>query len=209
MTRSIILDFDGVILESVNVKTKAFSTLFSDHPEHQQTIVDFHLKNGGMSRFDKFRIIYKDILKKPLSEDHFSYLCNRFEELVFNEVLKCDFVYGALEFLEQYKERLLLFVASATPHDEINRIVDTMGLRKYFKAVYGSPLPKNEAIEKIVSDFHLNKEDLFFVGDALNDMQAAQKANVNFIARDSGSCGAWSNGLTIIKDLTELSRHIT
>ena len=53
----IILDFDGVILESVSVKTEAFRTLFSFVPKHVDEIVQFHIDNGGMSRFDKFRYI--------------------------------------------------------------------------------------------------------------------------------------------------------
>ena len=58
MINSIIFDFDGVILESVSVKTAAFRQLFSFAPEHVDEIVQYHLDNGGMSRFDKFRYIY-------------------------------------------------------------------------------------------------------------------------------------------------------
>src|SRR3989304_1573816 len=57
MIRAIIFDFDGVIVESVDIKTKAFARLF----EHEgkvvvEKVVDYHLKNGGVSRFDKFRV---------------------------------------------------------------------------------------------------------------------------------------------------------
>ena len=52
---AIFFDFDGVILESVEVKGWAFGRLFENHPEHVDEIVAFHHANGGMSRFDKFR----------------------------------------------------------------------------------------------------------------------------------------------------------
>lgn len=42
----IILDFDGVILESVEVKTEAFRRLFSFAPGHVEEIVNFHRENG-------------------------------------------------------------------------------------------------------------------------------------------------------------------
>ena len=57
MIKAIIFDFDGVICESVNVKTIAFKKLFADYPEHQDRIVEYHLVNGGISRYEKLRIL--------------------------------------------------------------------------------------------------------------------------------------------------------
>lgn len=78
MKKAIVFDFDGVILESMDVKTRAFRDLFEDYPEHNDEIVRFHLDNGGMSRFEKFRIIYRDILSLPLSESEFERLSTKF-----------------------------------------------------------------------------------------------------------------------------------
>jgi beta-phosphoglucomutase-like phosphatase (HAD superfamily) len=50
--QAVIFDFDGVIVESMDIKTQAFVELFRDHPEHHETIVRLHLENGGMSRYD-------------------------------------------------------------------------------------------------------------------------------------------------------------
>lgn len=61
---AIFFDFDGVILESVDIKGWAFGKLFENYPQHVDEIVAFHFANGGMSRFDKFRYIYKKYLKK-------------------------------------------------------------------------------------------------------------------------------------------------
>ena len=63
---AIFFDFDGVILESVDIKGWAFGKLFESYPEHVDEIVAFHFANGGMSRFDKFRYIYKNILNKKM-----------------------------------------------------------------------------------------------------------------------------------------------
>ncbi len=58
-TKAIIFDFDGVILESMDVKTKAFALLFKDYPEHLPAVLALHQTHGGMSRFEKFEIIYE------------------------------------------------------------------------------------------------------------------------------------------------------
>ena len=49
MIKAIILDFDGVILESVSVKTEAFRKLFSNKPDYVDEIVEFHIKNGTIT----------------------------------------------------------------------------------------------------------------------------------------------------------------
>ena len=65
-TTVLILDFDGVIVESIPLKTVAFRKIFSfAPPEHLDEIIAFHLENGGMSRYDKFRHIYANILPNP------------------------------------------------------------------------------------------------------------------------------------------------
>ena len=85
MIDTVIFDFDGVILESVSVKTDAFRSLFSFVPDHIDEIIEYHLSHGGVSRFDKFRFIYQDILKKDLSEEQFNFLSEEFAKLVYNE----------------------------------------------------------------------------------------------------------------------------
>ena len=45
MLRTIIFDFDGVLAESVEVKTKAYALIFQEEgKEVVRQIVDFHLK---------------------------------------------------------------------------------------------------------------------------------------------------------------------
>lgn len=179
----IFLDFDGVILESVDVKGWAFGKLFASYPDHVDEIVAFHHANGGMSRFDKFRHIYDDILNETLTEKQFRKLCDTFSHLVFNRVLECPFVPGALEFLKQYHRTRTLYVISGTPHDEINAIVDRRKLRPYFQGVFGSPESKGNWTRKIMAELELPPERAMFVGDAMSDLDAAQDNGIRFIAR--------------------------
>jgi HAD superfamily hydrolase (TIGR01509 family) len=45
-----------------------------------------------------------------------------------------------------------------------------------------NPKPHPESIEKILRDFSLEKEEVFFVGDSETDRKAAHAAGVKFIA---------------------------
>lgn len=183
--KAIIFDFDGVILESMDAKTKAFTFLFKDYPEHIPAIINLHKSHGGMSRFEKFEIIYRDFLQQPLSEEKKAEFGRQFSEYVYQKVLKCPFVEGAREFLEKYHQKLPLFIASGTPEAEICSLVKERNLEKYFKAVLGSPLTKQELILKIMKEFNFQPQELIFVGDAIDDYQGAQEAGIRFIGRIS------------------------
>jgi phosphoglycolate phosphatase-like HAD superfamily hydrolase len=181
--RIIILDFDGVILESVSVKTEAFRRLFSFAPEHVDEITRFHLENGGMSRYDKFRYIYRNILRENLSNKKFGRLSEQFALLVKDAVIRIPFVSGAEAFLRQFYRKAPLYIVSATPQEELEEIVRKRGLSKYFSGIFGSPVPKTEHLTAIVTNIGADPKSVVFIGDAMNDCKAAEKAGVRFIGR--------------------------
>jgi len=187
MIKVLILDFDGVVLESVEVKTEAFRKLFSFSPEHVDEIVSFHIRNGGMSRFDKFRHIYKNILKKPLSDDEFERLVFEFSGLVKQGVIDSRSVAGADTLLSALLGKIPVYIVSATPEDEINGIVKEKNLGIYFEGVYGSPAKKADLIRTIIGLENTIPEDVLFVGDAINDLNAAIETEVRFVGRISSS----------------------
>ncbi len=180
---ALILDFDGVILESVGIKTQAFRELFSFRPDHVDEIVEYHSRNTGVSRFDKFRYIYREILKEPLSEDQFTWLSEQYAGLVVEGVVASPFVHGAREFLEKCSEKIPLFVVSASPREELVSIIGRRGLSPYFRKVYGAPTRKEQAIREIMAATGSDPEQTLFVGDALNDLKAARDSGVRFAGR--------------------------
>lgn len=179
----IIFDFDGVIIESVSVKTNAFRTLFSDYPEHLTEIIQYHKENGGVSRFEKFRYIYKNILNEDLPEIKFDILSKKFASIVFNEVIKAPFVPGGRKVLEAWYSQLPLYVVSATPEEELVRIINQRGIAHYFRKVFGAPKKKTACIQEILNLTGFPKDSVLFVGDAKNDYDAARAAGVRFIGR--------------------------
>ena len=56
--QAIIFDFDGVIADSVNIKTVAFAEIYEPFGNHiSELVVSHHLINGGMSRYEKFKYL--------------------------------------------------------------------------------------------------------------------------------------------------------
>jgi phosphoglycolate phosphatase-like HAD superfamily hydrolase len=209
---SIILDFDGVILESVSVKTEAFRKLFKFAPHHVSAIVKFHLDNGGMSRYDKFQHIYENILIEDLTPLKYNELSEQFSRLVMEEVIRAPFVPGAQEFLDAYHVKIPLWVVSATPLEELCQIVQRRKISHYFKGVYGAPRKKTECISEILHLLGASPNSVIFIGDAKNDLEAARHTGVRFIGRVKNGDEHQFIGLngveTEISDIFELARYI-
>lgn len=183
MLDAIIFDFDGVICESVDAKTEAFRKLFQGCPEHLDKIIQFHIVNGGMSRYEKFKVIYRDFLKVKLTEEEARRLGQRFTEYSYDSVVNSAFVKGAHEFLNKYYKRLPLFVVSGTPQEEMISVIMKRKLNHFFQGAYGSPQSKSALIMKILSKGNFDADKVVFVGDSINDYIGADQAGVRFIGR--------------------------
>ena len=184
MIEAIFFDFDGVIVESVDLKTDAFAKLFEREDENNlKDMVAYHLKNTGVSRYEKFGYIYEKILKRPLDNKGFQVLCNRFADIVFDGVLKVPYVEGVMEFLGEYSLLYKCFVVSATPQKELEEIIQKRGIRNLFKAIYGAPKSKSDAVKEILISKNIKPINSLFIGDALSDYNAAMANCIKFVAR--------------------------
>lgn len=205
-TRAVVLDFDGVVLESADIKTEAFRELFADRPEHVDAIVAYHLANVGISRFVKFDWIHRELLHLPLAEPDRLALSERFSAIALHKVLACPFVPGARDALAALSGRVPVFVASGTPQAELETIVARRGLAGSFARVWGSPTTKEQAIRAVLGERSLAVDEVVFVGDGQSDLAAAQATGVRFVARSaSGERPSWlPAGLPCIADLRDM-----
>ena len=214
VVKAVIFDFDGVITESMDIKTQAFVYLFKDQTEDViDKVVKLHLDNGGMSRFEKFKIIYRDYLNKTLTKDEERMLGEGFSKFCYEKMLACPYVKGAENFLEKNYKKYNFFIASGTPHTEINKIVDGRNLRKYFQGVWGSPKSKREISKIVLKKYNLKNDEVVFVGDAPTDYWGAEEAEIGFIARIMpGEYNPFEKGefkiKHIVEDLTSLDKTL-
>lgn len=202
----IIFDFDGVIVESLDIKTRAFARLFKAQGKRVvRKVVDYHLQNTGVSRYDKFRHIYKKILRRPLNQNTFQMLCDRFSDAVMDLVTSARYVKGAKEFLEGHASEYRCFLISATPQEEVEKIIKKRKMERFFVEIYGAPRKKINAVKDILRKEKIKPLQVLYVGDAMSDYIAAQKNKIHFIARIYGKDKIFNKIDCIkIKDLSRL-----
>lgn len=181
--QAVFFDFDGVILDSVQVKTRTFASMFRKYgPEVEKAVVEFHLAHGGVSRFKKFEHYYENILKKSITQEELQALGEAFSRSALQGVLDSPFMPGAMDTLMQLKEKgTPCFVASGTPDEEIKFVVEKKGLSTFFLEVNGSPRKKDEIILDIAGRHGFKPGRCLFIGDAMTDHDAAKTAGTSFL----------------------------
>ncbi len=203
-----IFDFDGVLADSVDVKTQAFAQLYRQYGEDfVKQVVEYHKQNGGMSRFDKFRYYHQHLLKIPLDEGIMDALSKEFSELVVNKVVESSEILGVSDLLEYCEQqRIICAINSATPEDELHEIIELRGWNKYFQYIYGSPNSKFDNINKIIKNTKFSKSNAVFFGDSMNDYAAAKASGVDFIGINFHSED--NNGLQCFENFSDYQRLV-
>lgn len=184
--RAVVLDFDGVLIESNAVKTEAFGAVFGRFPAHAAHMMAYHDAHVSDSRFAKFRYLVTERLGRPADDPMVDELAAQFSAALRKQVLACPAVPGAAAFLAAVSARVPVFLASVTPQDELESIVAARGWTGCFASVYGCPpWTKTSAVADIVAGLG-GPAGVLFVGDSAGDQRAARETDVEFLARDSG-----------------------
>lgn len=205
--QAIIFDFDGVLVESGDIKTQAFADLYQSYGKTiVSKVVRYHCLNGGLSRYQKFRHFQQHLLEMPpLTQDEERELDRRFSKLVVEAVIASKPVPGANELVHKEATRIPLFIVSGTPEIELNTIITRRGLEPYFIEVRGSPKSKQTLIAEILSTYSLTPTGVLMIGDALIDYQSAQNNNVVFLGRvRTGDKNPFPDRVNTVFDLNTL-----
>jgi HAD superfamily hydrolase (TIGR01549 family) len=200
----VVFDCDGVILESVDAKSRAFARCVEGlTPDAPERLISYHLTHGGVSRQKKFEWLYREVLGREINSVEMDRLCNKFTELCYDEVLHAEFVPGAQDVLQAWVGRLPLYVASGTPQEELRAIFRDRGLTVFFRGVYGSPPGKADLLRAIASMENIDPGAMLMVGDSSTDLEAAEAVGAMFYGRGSGfrdSGHAWGEDLVGLAD---------
>lgn len=181
---AIFFDFDGVIVDSVHIKTQVFYEMYLPYGKNiANKAKQHHIENGGVSRFEKFKVYHKDFLGKTLNNDDLEQLTSEFSLRVKDAVIESKIVPGVIDLLEELYNSLDLFIITGTPTEEIIEIIEKRGWTKYFKEILGSPTNKDNWSKYLLNKYQYNHNKVLFIGDATTDYDAAKLNNFDFALR--------------------------
>ena len=189
---AVFFDFDGVIVDSHDVKTRAFAALYvEDHPHIVEAVMAYHNLHGGMSRYKKFDYFERVLLEREPTPERLAELGDRFADAVVEAVVASPEIPGASELLRALGERATpCYVASGTPEEELKQIVERRRLERYFRAVRGSPGEKAEILAELSALYRHDASRCVMVGDAMTDYAAAQSAGMAFLGVVKPGCAS-------------------
>lgn len=207
---AIVFDFDGVLCDSVNIKSNAFASLYAGYGDAVVSeVVAFHEYHGGLSRYEKIHYFESTILGKSYCQKEIDDLAQQFSQLVEMRVISSPWIPGAQGLLENLHQQIPMFVVSGTPHEELGRIIESRNMVRYFVATFGTPPEKEMLVENIVGQFRLTSNKTVMVGDSCVDMRAAQANQFQFIGiNPSGREDPFPNEILTLPDLSELNRYL-
>lgn len=179
---AVIWDYDGVIIDSDETRELGFLRCLRDYPAEQvHLLLDFHRRNGGLSRFVKFRYFFEEIRGEQLTEGALLDLCGDFSAIMRKTLPRRELLFeSALKQLARNKEvERIQFIASGSAQDELRFLCSEQGMEQYFSGIFGSPTPKNEIVASILRE-NPGPKSWCLIGDSINDLRAAELNNIDF-----------------------------
>ncbi|PLP89236.1 HAD family hydrolase [Pseudomonas sp. FFUP_PS_473] len=177
---SLIFDCDGVLLDSNRVKTEAFFNVAKQYGlDSAEKLVQYHVSNGGVSRYKKFDFFKRFIL--PLGNDAvIEEMLSEYAKNVEAGLMQCAVSEKLYELRELTKSANWL-VVSGGDQEEIRRVFQERGISKFFDGgIFGSPDDKEKILEREIASRNISSCSVF-LGDSKYDRVVAEKYNVDFI----------------------------
>ena len=179
---TIFWDFDGVIINSDDVRTEGFKYIFDSYSKkYIEKLINYHTINGGLSRYEKIEYFSQKILDKKLDDE-----AKRQYAQLYGDFCKerlCDknlLIKGSISFIKENYKKFNFHLVSASDEKELIYLCSNLDIKKYFKSISGSPVNKIDNIKKLLKSNNYNESSCCLIGDSINDKFAATENRISF-----------------------------
>ena len=182
--KSIIFDCDGVILNSNKIKTRAFRVAsFPFGYEASRSLENYHLKNGGVSRYAKFDYFLENIVSinsKKNKELYLKKMLKIYSEETEKGLLDSEITYGLHSLRTKTKDSYWSIV-SGGDQDQLHSVFAKKEIIHLFNGgIFGSPDTKNVILNRELARGNI-KLPALFLGDAELDHKVSVSNGLDFI----------------------------
>lgn len=196
------------------MKTDAFRlALAGEDSELVEIFIEYHKKNGGVSRNVKFEYFYRNLKKQYNPSRSISEALVKYSDICKEGLVSCKTILGVENFLVKLGDfGLRSFVVSGGNQEELREAFHIKHLDHYFVDILGSPRSKKQIITNLLED--LEGPSLYF-GDAFLDYQVAIENRMNFVFISGksdwfdGELLCKSSNLPVYKNFTEILQEVS
>jgi HAD superfamily hydrolase (TIGR01549 family) len=210
-TKTILWDFDGVILDSMSVRDWGFRNIFKDYAEEQVSeLITYHRINGGLSRYVKIRYFYEVLLGKSITKDKVLEYAEAFSVLMKQELTKPEnLITDAVIFIKENFKNFNFHIVSGSDENELRFLCKELGIANYFISIHGSPTPKTKLVKKLLKQHNYDSGSTCLIGDSINDYEAATANNISFYGYNNLKLKNVGQGyIELFKSIKNIGRHI-
>jgi len=170
--KNIIFDFDGVIVDSNDMKKSAIFKAADQYTiaEKRDEFVEYFIHNNGLPRELKINNYFDKTTSAKI--------LNLYNSLLKTMLINTSFTTGFQNFLNLVKfNQLNSYIVSGGDKNEIIDILKSNNILEHFIDIKAAPYTKEKNIEML----NINCEKTLYIGDSLIDYKAAKKYNISFI----------------------------
>ncbi|MFH1419013.1 MAG: HAD hydrolase-like protein [Planctomycetota bacterium] len=195
----IIFDFDGVVVDSKEVKEDAYVEVFRNFgAKYSSAIRELYRDNVGKPRELVIKTVLSCVIGKECSSRQIAALSDAFSTIAFTNVIKKGPIPGLSAFLGRWQGTVQYVIVSLSPVAEVVAFLEACSLHDYFLDVKGGPANKAHNITTLLTQYDVEPLHVLHIGDTVADYAISRNIGCKFIRmRSPGATWGEQNGVDV------------
>ena len=182
MIKCVVFDFDGTLIESNEIKRRAFYEVTKNLVDAGILLDKILSSPDSGDRYDIFDTL---IIGLKLDREVFvsaSKLSDSYTKICEYEISRAPEIKGAVKTIKELRSLgVKIFISSATPEITLQKIIDMRGWKDMINMALGSPDSKIDHLQTILTKNKYSISEVVYVGDSEIDRDAALLVGCRFV----------------------------